>query len=143
MIKEIKDGDVLLALIIPDDYFSKGINFFTPDDYSQQLAFMHHPEGKIIQPHVHNSVKREVKYTQEVLIIKKGKLRVDFYDNTNNYLISCVLDKGDIILLITGGHGFEVLKEVEMVEVKQGPYIGDEDKTRFSAVEPDQVRITE
>jgi hypothetical protein len=75
-----------------------------------------------------------VYFTQEVLFIRKGKLRVDFYDDNRNYLESRILEKGDTILLATGGHGFEVLEELEMIEVMQGPFAGDHDKTRFEAV---------
>jgi mannose-6-phosphate isomerase-like protein (cupin superfamily) len=134
MIETIKVGDLLLAIIIPNAYSRPGISFFTPDGFSQQLAYMHHPQGKTIQPHVHNSVPRQVQYTQEVLFIKRGKLRVDFYDASQRYLESRTLCAGDVILLASGGHGFEVLEEVEMIEVKQGPYAGDKDKTRFEHV---------
>jgi len=143
MIKEIKSGDELLAIIIPGDYSCKVINFFTPNNFSQQLAYMHHDEGHIIESHKHNHVKREINYTQEVLIIKKGKLRVDFYDNKNQYLHSQILNEGDIILLITGGHGFEVLDEIEMIEVKQGPYVGDYDKIRIPSVDQTKIKIVE
>jgi mannose-6-phosphate isomerase-like protein (cupin superfamily) len=119
------------AIILRRDYSTEGIKFFTPNEYSQQLGYMHHPAGKEIEPHIHNRVRREVTYTQEVLIIKKGRLRVDFYSRDRDYLDSTVLEAGDIILLIEGGHGFKVLEEIEMIEVKQGPYIGDSDKTRF------------
>lgn len=131
MIQRIEHEGQLLAIIIPNDFDQPGIHFFTPNDLSQQLAYMHHPTGKRIDPHVHNPVPREVHYTQEVLFIKKGKLRVDFFDNEQQYLQSRVLGAGDVILLATGGHGFEVLEEIVMVEVKQGPYAGEEDKTRF------------
>ena len=141
MIKKITSGEELLAIIIPHDHESEGIEFFTPDSFSQQLAYMHHPEGKIIQPHVHNPVKRSVTFTQEVLFIRKGKLRVDFYNNQKKYLQSHILEQGDIILLITGGHGFESLEEIEMIEVKQGPYIGEQDKTRFKGVAPENIHI--
>jgi mannose-6-phosphate isomerase-like protein (cupin superfamily) len=102
---------------------------------------MHHPAGKQIPPHVHNPVPREVTYTQEVLFIRKGKLRVDFYDDSQVYLESRILEAGDVILLATGGHGFEAMEELEMVEVKQGPYAGDRDKTRFAGVAADKIRI--
>jgi hypothetical protein len=102
---------------------------------------MHHPIGKIIEPHVHNPVLREVTYTQEVLFIKKGKLRVDFYNDHQQYLESRILESGDVILLVTGGHGFEVLEEIEMIEVKQGPYVGEQDKTRFVGVSSNQAKI--
>lgn len=132
MLEQIYDGDMLLAIIVRDDYDKPGISFFTPNDLSQQLAYMHHPRGKVIEPHVHNEVKRQVSYTQEVLFIKRGKLRVDFYSVERVYLHSRVLGPGDVVLLATGGHGFEVLEELQMVEVKQGPYSGDHDKTRFT-----------
>jgi len=142
MIEKIIDKGNLLAVIIPNDFTEDGIHFFTPNDLSQQLAYMHHPSGKIIEPHVHNPVPREVQYTQEVLFLKKGKLRVDFYDNEKNYLQSKILNGGDIILLATGGHGFEVLEEIEMIEVKQGPYTGYEDKTRFKGIEKEKIKIS-
>lgn len=133
MIYKIEDNGKLLALIIPANFNEPGIHFFTPNELSQQLAYMRHPAGKVIEPHVHNPVPREVHYTQEVLFIKKGKLRVDFFDEAQHYLQSRILEAGDVILLATGGHGFEVLEEIEMIEVKQGPYAGDCDKTRFRA----------
>lgn len=128
-----KDGSVL-AIHIKADYTKDGISFFTPDDYSQQLAYMKHPAGHKIIPHVHNQVERSVFYTQEVLVIKSGAVRVDFYDNDREYLMSTVLRKGDVILLASGGHGFEVIEELEMYEIKQGPFVGDSDKTRFDGV---------
>lgn len=131
MIKEIKNNDITLALIIKSNYDKDGISFITPDDYSQQLAYMHHQKGHVILPHVHNEVKREVLYTKEVLVIKKGKLRCDFYTDDKEYICSEVIETGDVILLANGGHGFECLEETEMFEIKQGPYAGDNDKTRF------------
>ena len=131
IIKVLDNCNNTLAMIIKSDYDCKGINFITPDEYSQQLAYMHHEKGHIILPHVHNEVKREIYYTKEVLIIKKGKLRCDFYTDDKEYIKSIVLSDGDIILLVSGGHGFECLEETSMVEIKQGPYAGEADKTRF------------
>jgi hypothetical protein len=141
MIENIVYNNELLALIIRNDFHEKGIHFFTPNHFSQQLAYMNHPLGKIVEPHVHNTVQREVFHTQEVLFLKKGRLRVDFYCNAREYLESRILEAGDIILLATGGHGFEVLEEIEMVEVKQGPYAGEADKTRFSGIDPSQAVV--
>ncbi len=131
MVEEVKYDGNSYAIIVRNSFNKPGISFFTSGEWSQQLAYMNHPTGKIIEPHIHNPVKREVHYTQEVLFIKRGKLRVDFYDDNQEYLESRVLEEGDVILLMTGGHGFEVLEEIEMIEVKQGPYAGDQDKTRF------------
>lgn len=142
-VQEIRGDGVLLALIVRSSYEKPGIRFFTPNEFSQQLAFMRHPAGKLINPHVHNPVRREVSFTQEVLIIRKGALRVDFYLPDQVYLYSARLNAGDVILLIEGGHGFEVLDEVEMIEVKQGPYAGDKDKTLFSGISPEGVTMIE
>lgn len=141
MIEQIRSGDRLLALKLSNRFCEPGIHFFTPGEFSQQLAFMRHPTGKFIDPHVHNPVPREVQFTQEVLFIRKGRLRVDFYDTDQRYLESRILGPGDVILLIQGGHGFEVLEEVEMIEVKQGPYVGERDKTRFVGIERAQVKL--
>jgi len=130
-VEQITHNGEMLALIVRDEYSKPGISFFTPSDLSQQLAYMHHPVGKIIDAHVHNPVPRSVVYTQETLFIKRGRLRVDFFDEQQTYLESRELKAGDVILLVKGGHGFEVLEELEMIEVKQGPYAGDQDKTRF------------
>lgn len=141
MIREIKHNNKILAIIIDHDYQKEGISFFTPGEMSQQLAYMQHPAGHKIEAHVHNVVKREVHYTQEVIVIRKGKLRVDFYDDDRVYLESHVLCDGDIILLASGGHGFEVLEDIEMYEIKQGPYAGDGDKTRFAGVDKNSIVI--
>lgn len=140
MLETIVHSEQLLAIIISHRFSKPGIHFFTPDKLSQQLAYMRHPVGKEIPPHVHNPVPREVLFTQEVLFIKRGTLRVDFYDDNRTYLESRILETGDTILLATGGHGFEVLEEVEMIEVKQGPYAGEQDKTRFEAVDKKLLR---
>jgi mannose-6-phosphate isomerase-like protein (cupin superfamily) len=134
------DGQ-LLAIIVRQTFRTPGIHFFTSPDLSQQLAYMHHPAGKRIEAHIHNPVSREVSLTQEVLLIRRGRLRVDFYDAGKRYLESQILGAGDVILLVSGGHGFEALEEVEMLEVKQGPYVGDNDKTVFPSVELEQTIV--
>ena len=141
MIEQIVHSNQLLALIVSHKFSKEGVHFFTDDDLSQQLAFMKHPAGKTIPAHVHNPVSRNVHFTQEVLFIKKGKLRVDFFTEDKVYLESRVLESGDVILLIQGGHGFFVIDEVEMFEVKQGPYAGDSDKTRFKSKLPNKLNF--
>ena len=136
------DGYVL-GVILRASFRSEGIEFFTPNDFSQQLGYMNRPKGYVIEPHVHNPVPREVHFTQEVLFIKSGRVRVDFYKEDKSYFESRTLDKGDIVLLASGGHGFEMLESSEIVEVKQGPYAGNLDKTRFPPVSSDQVRVKE
>ncbi len=133
-IETVTHSSLVLAIIIRKDFSEPGLKFFTPASYSQQLAYMRHPTGKMIQPHVHKPVHRDVDHTQEVLFLKSGKLRVDFYDEGHQYLESRLLSGGDIILLASGGHGFEVIEEIEMYEVKQGPYVEGDDKIRFDGI---------
>ena len=140
-IQRIYHEDMELALIIRSSFYKEGIEFFTPSAYSQQIGYMNRPAGYVISPHVHNPVQREVHYTKEVLFIRSGRVRVDFYSEAQAYLESVVLEAGDVILLAYGGHGFEMLEPTEMIEVKQGPYAGDLDKTRFEPTERNQYKV--
>jgi mannose-6-phosphate isomerase-like protein (cupin superfamily) len=141
MIERIVCQEKELALIIRSSYHKDGIEFFTPGTYSQQVGYMNRPSGYVIPPHVHNAVPREVQYTKEVLFIRSGRVRVDFYSEATVYLESTILEAGDVILLAYGGHGFEMLEPTEIIEVKQGPYAGDHDKTRFEPISADQVKL--
>ncbi|MDX2173163.1 MAG: hypothetical protein SFY56_08590 [Bacteroidota bacterium] len=132
-IEKIEYESQILAIIIRNNFNKSGIHFFTPNEFSQQLAYMNHPAGKIIEPHFHKPIERSVIYTQEVLLLKRGILKVNFYDNQQQFLFNKILTQGDVILLASGGHGFEVIEEIEMIEIKQGPYQGDNDKVRFNA----------
>lgn len=140
MIQKIIHQNKILAIILRAKYKSKGIKFFTPNNFSQQLGYMNRPKGYEIQPHLHNKVKRKVEFTNETLLIKSGKVRVDFYDGSKNYFKSIILNKGDVVLLIRGGHGFEMLKNSEIIEIKQGPYVNDKDKTRFKKVSKNKIK---
>lgn len=141
MIQKIINNDKLLSIIIRKNFDKDGIEFFTPDDFSQQLAYMKRAKDYVIAPHVHNAVSRDVQFTKEVLYIKSGKVRVDFYDDDKKYLESTILEAGDVILLAFGGHGFEMIEESEMIEVKQGPYVGEMDKVRFEPVNKAKLNI--
>ncbi|HEX7708117.1 MAG TPA: hypothetical protein VF701_16775 [Thermoanaerobaculia bacterium] len=132
MIERIVLDDVLYAIVIRRDFREPGVHFVTPGDFSQQLAYMSRPMGHQIPAHYHRDVKRDVHRTLEVLVIRSGRIRVDFYDDARQRFGSRTLDAGDVILLAQGGHGFEVLEDCEMYEIKQGPYLGDEDKVRFT-----------
>lgn len=130
MIK-IKNKKKILALLIKKKFKTKGIKFFTPENYSQQLGYMNRPKGYEVKPHLHKSIRREVFNTREVLFIKKGKIKADFFDNKKKFVCSKILKTGDILLLVDGGHGFKMLERSEVFEVKQGPYKKDLDKIIF------------
>lgn len=141
MVEIVEKEGVRLAVIIRANFKKDGIEFFTDDNSSQQLGYMNRPEGYVIAPHRHNLVPREVKLTQEVLYIKSGKVRVDFYDNDQTYLHSTIVTTGDVILLADGGHGFKMLEQSEMIEIKQGPYCGEMDKVRFNPIDDSNIII--
>jgi len=141
MTEDILHDGKLHALILRVGFRTDGVRFFTPDDFSQQLGYMSHPQGHVIPPHVHNDIARQVHFTKEVLFVKSGRIRVDFYDDEQTYLESRIVEAGDVILLAFGGHGFEMLEASELIEVKQGPYAGDGDKTRFPPVPAGKIRL--
>ena len=140
MIEKIFNKKVLYALIVRSDYRKKkGVNFFTDQSATQQFGFMNHKKGHLIFPHRHNKRKSKIEITTEVIIILEGILRVDFYDLKEKYLFSKKLYSNDIIMLSNGGHGFKVLKDVKMIEVKQGPYSIAKDKIKFSNIDEKKI----
>jgi hypothetical protein len=131
MMEQIEAEGKLLAIILSSRFSKSGIEFFTPHDFSQQLAYMKRPAGYRIDPHVHKLVRRQVLHTQETLFIRRGRVRVHFFSEDRKPVCTRDVGTGDVILLVSGGHGFEMLEESEIIEVKQGPYAGDDDKVRF------------
>ncbi|MDP2646804.1 MAG: hypothetical protein Q8P24_17840 [Desulfobacterales bacterium] len=131
--------DKIVALVVRSGDSFPGVTFVTPPEFSQQLGFLKHTAGHVIQPHTHNKVVREVVSTQEVLFIKKGTVKVLLYTQTRALLRELIVRAGDVILLASGGHGFEILEDSEMIEVKQGPYLSDVlDKTKFTLSRPEK-----
>ena len=142
MIEKIIYKKKLLALIVREKYRNrKGITFFTPNESTQQFGYMKHKKKHIIKPHLHKKRVTKISYTTEVILIFKGKLRVDFYNQYKKYLFSKILKEKDIIMLVHGGHGFKVLKNIEMLEIKQGPYSLTKDKIKFEEVNEKKIRI--
>jgi hypothetical protein len=140
MINHILNNEQILAIHIPNEFSKDGIEFFTPNEFPQQVGYMKRKKGYNIEPHLHSTIKREIFATNEVLFIKSGKIRVDFYDEKKVFLKSLVIKKGDTLLLISGGHGFEMLEESEIIEIKQGPYIGEDDKNKFKPSEKNNIK---
>ena len=139
MIEEIQYNNKILALIIHNSFKKDGIEFFTPNDFGLQVGYMKRPKEYFIKPHIHYQIPRTVSTLQEVLFIKTGKIRVDFYDDNKKYLVSEILSKGDIILLIECGHGFFMMEESEIIEVKQGPYLEEKDKEKFDPINDEKI----
>ncbi len=131
-----------MALIVRGKYRKrKGITFFTPNESTQQFGYMKHKKKYIIKPHLHKKRMTKIYYTTEVILILKGILRVDFYDQKKKYLFSKILKDKDIIMLVSGGHGFKVIKNIEMLEIKQGPYNLIKDKIKFQNISEQNIKI--
>ena len=141
MVEQITHNNKILAIIIRNSFSKEGIEFFTPNDNALQVGYMNRPKDYSIKPHVHYQIPRTINTLQEVLFIKKGEIRVDFYEDNKNYLFSNNLSKGDFIILVSAGHGFFMLEESEIIEVKQGPYIEEKDKEKFDAISDDKIVI--
>ena len=142
MIENVFYKNKLFALIVRSKFRKKGgINFFTPNNATQQFGYMKHKKGYIILPHQHNKRLTRILSTTEVILLLKGTLRVDFYNNKKIYLFSKIINEKDIIMLVHGGHGFKVLKNVEMIEVKQGPYSLASDKDKFNKIDEKKIKI--
>lgn len=131
MIEKITDSDEVIAIIIRATFKKEGIEFFTPDHFSQQVGYMNRPKGYYIPPHTHNIIDKKVTQTQEVLYIKSGKVRVLLYNTKHTLLCEKIVETGDLILLGKCGHAFEMLESTEIIEIKQGPYGGPEEKVNF------------
>mgnify|MGYP005989852183 FL=1 len=142
MIEKVEKNKKIYAIIIRANYSKEGIEFFTPNEFSQQLAYMKRPKGYNISPHLHLNTNKNIQNTQEVLLIRSGKVRVDFYEPDKKYFLSKILTKGDVILLAFGGHGFEILEKSEIIEVKQGPYEEAKDKERFESTLKNKINIS-
>jgi len=142
MIEKILYKKRLFALIVRRQFRKKsGINFFTSKEATQQFGFMKHKKNYIIKPHKHNKRLTRILRTTEVILLLKGTLRVDFYNDKYKYLFSKKINERDIIMLIHGGHGFKVLKNAEMIEVKQGPYSLASDKIKFKTVDEKKIKF--
>lgn len=135
MIESVNVGELQAALIIRRSYSNSDIEFFTQDEDTLQLGYMTRPKGYKIQPHMHLDVPRTVHYTDEVLLIKKGVVKINFYTLELAYSKSITVYEGDVVLLKNLPHGFDMLADSEILEVKQGPYVGEKDKKKFMCKE--------
>ena len=131
MVEQVESDGFLYALVIRKDYCPDGINFFSSDDDILQVGTMSHRAGRIIMPHRHLPYKRKTEGTQEVLFIKKGTLKANFFNSNDLKVCEVLLTEGDLIVLLGGAHGFDVIDDLEMIEVKNGPYAASGDKIRF------------
>jgi hypothetical protein len=131
MIEKIEHNGEVIAVIVYKGYHNEGISFITSKESILQLGYISHPAGYQVKAHAHKPVFRHTTGTQEMLFIKSGVIKIDFYTTDKAYLKSRELSAGDIVLLAGGGHGITMLETASIIEIKNGPYIEDADKDRF------------
>ena len=131
---EIKESDIVFARHIPEaDAWGDGLSFFSPDGDYEQVGTWGYNQGKVLLAHTHNKVARTVYWTQEVLYIRKGKLKASIFDAQGRLIAELVAQSGDLLVLLRGGHGYEILEDgTQVLEIKNGPYLGaDLDRKRL------------
>ena len=116
-----------LAIYLPSSSWEKGLTFLTEDEDFIQAGVWEYDKGVKLQPHIHNEVKREISRTQEVIFVKSGKLRAHIYTEDEKLVKTFELSLGDVLILLSGGHGYEILESgTQVLEIKNGPYPGPE-----------------
>ena len=130
-IEFIRSGEQTIAILIQATFEPDQTTFITPNNYEQQVGFIVYPTEGRITPHKHKIIDRHLMSTSETLIVRKGRLEVQLYDNDNDLIAERTLIKGDILVLVSGGHGFEMLEDTILLEIKQGPYTGLAEKEHF------------
>ena len=130
-VERIYWDEICLAYIIRASFLPDETTFLTPPDYKQQVGYIVYPAAGEIERHVHRPLERNLVGTSEVLILKRGRCEIDIYSNEGKLVATRELRKGDVMLMVGGGHGFRMLEETVFLEIKQGPYLGIEEKERF------------
>jgi len=118
------DAGDLIAIIIPKDFGNEGINFISEENFPLQVGISIYNKGNNIKAHYHQKRKIEIEKIQEIIYLQKGRVKVDLFDLNNEKFESAELYEGDTIFFVDGGHGFEILEDSKIIEVKQGPYLG-------------------
>ncbi len=121
----------LLAIVVRDEFRGGRYNFLTPDDFPMQLGVNFYGPGDRIQPHVHVETQRDVRAQQELLFMKRGRAVLHLYTARRELAHDVELRAGDCVLLASGGHGLDILEDAQLVEAKQGPYLGVGEKIKF------------
>jgi hypothetical protein len=132
--KTIKDNnsETLAIIIESQDHLKKdGISFWSDPSWDLQFASMNHSTGHEISRHFHPKQERNILNTTEILVLLEGEVEATFYDNNLNFIANHTLATGDVLILLSGGHGFNVKREARFFEIKQGPFSAEKDKVHF------------
>ena len=132
-VETIRDGDQVLAIVVRGSHRPTATQFVTPDNYKQQLGFIVYPKGGRIRPHRHKEIARQIEGMSEVLVVRSGRITATLYDRNDRVVAEPELAEGDVIVLVSGGHGFTMLEDTVLLEIKQGPYAGPGEKIFIDA----------
>ena len=121
----------LLAYIIRADFSADITSFVTPPERSFQVGFVVYPKDGTIQSHYHRKIDRKISNTSEVLVVRQGHCEIDIYDDEQTLVATLEMTTGDVMVMVSGGHGFRMLEDTVFLEIKQGPYTGIDEKKRF------------
>ena len=127
----ISSGSAILCYIMRSGSLPAATEFVTPPDATLQVGYIVHPRGHEIARHMHRPQERLIIGTAEVLLVQRGRCEMDFYDNNRHLVATRELRAGDIVVLLDGGHGFRMLEDTVLLEIKQGPYPGLVEKENF------------
>jgi uncharacterized protein with PhoU and TrkA domain len=131
LIEQITDQNQVLCILIRNELSPDKTTFLTPPEYKQQVGFVVYPKGGEVARHTHVALERHLVGTSEVLVVKKGRCLIDIYNDAHDLVATRELNQGDLMLMVGGGHGFRMLEDTVLLEVKQGPYTGLDEKERF------------
>ena len=131
LVEHIGCGDQTLAYIVRASFLPERTTFLTPSDYKQQVGYIVYPAGGEVARHVHKSLERHLVGTSEVIVVRAGRCLLDVYSDERELVATRELRAGDVMLMVGGGHGFRMLEDTVLLEIKQGPYTGLDEKERF------------
>jgi len=127
----IQDKDKIIAIILRSGDFPEGLNFHNSNDDFVIVSTWNYPKGRKSSTHSHRIAERTTNLTQEMIYLKKGKVRAKFYSEDDKLLKEVILNEGDLIIILAGGHGFETLEDnTQVIEARNGPYLGIEKDKR-------------
>lgn len=129
--EKISHDGVELAYIIRAGFAPGQTTFLTPPEFEQQVGFVVYSASSEIPRHFHRLVTRSLEGTSEVLLVKSGRCLLDVYSDAGSLVATRELSPGDLVLLPAGGHGFRMLEDTVLLEIKQGPYMGGDEKEHF------------
>lgn len=120
---EIKNNEITVAIFHKKNTWKEGLDFLTANEYYIQAGTWWYNQGRNLKAHKHIFNERKIDLTQETIVVLSGKLQVNLYNENNEIFHEEVLCDGDIGIILSCGHGYQILEDnTKVVEVKNGPF---------------------